>query len=287
MKAEILANPEIQDFLAANRDRINNQLVDNNLMKMYEYITQTKSCRNCPGLDECVNIMPGYEPELALEGSRFMLHYRRCPSKIIQDERRKNEKLIKSLYVPKDILQASFADFTLDSPGRVDAFAFAEKFANEYEPGKKMKGLYLHGNFGVGKSYLLGAIANELAKKKISSLLVYVPEFLREMKQSLGDHTLNEKLDTVKQSAILMLDDIGAEVMSSWTRDEILGSILQFRMHENLPVFFTSNFSFSELQHHLTYSQRGEEEKMKAARIMERIKYLAAPIKVDGPNRRQ
>lgn len=35
-----------------------------------------------------------------------------------------------------------------------------------------------------------------------------------------------------------MLDDIGAEVMTSWTRDEILGSIMQFRMQENLPTFF-------------------------------------------------
>jgi primosomal protein DnaI len=65
-----------------------------------------------------------------------------------------------------------------------------------------------------------------------------------------------------------------------------LGTILQFRMLENLPTFFTSNFDFKELEHHLTYTQRGEEEKMKAARIMERIKYLAKPVEVLGGNRR-
>lgn len=83
-----------------------------------------------------------------------------------------------------------------------------------------------------------------------------------------------------------MLDDLGAESMSSWTRDEVLGPILQYRMQENLPTFFTSNFDFQELEHHLTYSQRGEEEKMKARRIMERIKYLADSVPIDGPNRR-
>ena len=104
-----------------------------------------------------------------------------------------------------------------------------------------MKGLFYMESFGVGKSYLLGAIANQFAEKGISSLIVYVPEFLREMKQSLGDQTLNEKLEAVKNANILMLDDIGAEAMSSWTRDEILGSIMQFRMQEQLPTFFSSN----------------------------------------------
>jgi primosomal protein DnaI len=36
----------------------------------------------------------------------------------------------------------------------------------------------------------------------------------------------------------------------------------------------------------LTYSQRGEEEQVKAARIMERIRYLAQPVEVKGKNRR-
>jgi len=83
-----------------------------------------------------------------------------------------------------------------------------------------------------------------------------------------------------------MLDDIGAEAVSSWTRDEVLGPILQFRMLESLPTFFTSNFDLKGLEHHLTYSQRGEEEKMKARRIMERIRALSEPVLVDGPNRR-
>ena len=57
-------------------------------------------------------------------------------------------------------------------------------------------------------------------------------------------------------------------------------------MLENLPTFFTSNFDFKQLEHHLTYTQRGEAEEMKAARIMERIKYLAKPIPIGGKNRR-
>lgn len=201
------------------------------------------------------------------------------------DEQKKNQRLIKSLYVPRDILEATFEQFEGDQ-GRLDAGDKAATFLMNYEAGLKPKGLYLYGKFGVGKSYLLGAIANELAKKQIGSMIVYVPELLREMKSSIADSTLNEKIEVLKKEPILMLDDIGAEAVSSWTRDEVLGPILQFRMLEKLPTFFTSNFDFQGLEHHLTYSQRGEEEKMKARRIMERIRSLSEPVLVDGPNRR-
>ena len=113
----------------------------------------------------------------------------------------------------------------------------------------------MYGKFGVGKTYLLGAIANELARKKISSMLVYFPEFLREIKSSIQDNSIGEKIDAVKRVQVLMLDDIGAEAMSSFVRDDVLGAILQFRMLENLPTFFTSNFDFKQLEHHLTYTR--------------------------------
>lgn len=286
LKQEVLEDPDIQDFLEENKELVSNRMIETNLMKLYEYKSQAINCKDCPDLSRCVNLMKGYEPSLVIEGNRIDIHYRPCPEKLLDDERRKTKKLIQSFYMSKEILNASFADFFLDSDGRLDAFEYAERFTAEYAKGSSMKGLYLHGEFGVGKSYLLGAIANQLAEKGIASLIVYVPEFLREMKQSLGDQTLNEKLETVKKAHVLMLDDIGAEAMSSWTRDEILGSIMQYRMQEQLPTFFTSNFDFSGLEHHLTYTQRGEEEKMKARRLMERIKFLSIPIKLGGPNRR-
>ena len=149
------------------------------------------------------------------------------------------------------------------------------------------KGLYIYGKFGVGKSYLLGALANELAARHIHSVVVYVPEFLREMKQAIQDQSLPEKVDFVKKAPVLMQDDIGAETMSSWTRDEIIGTILHYRMSEQLPTFMSSNFNYEELQHHLSYTQRGEKEVVKAGRIMERIKALTIPVALRGKNWRE
>lgn len=285
MRNEVLQHPDIKAFLAEHHDRLNQTIVDKSITKLFEYIHQSQDCHMCQSLEDCNNIMKGYQPKLVLTGNSIDVHYERCPRMIIEEDRRKNERLIRSLYVPKDILQASFDHLEQDD-SRFEAVKKAALFLKNFESGQTQKGLYFYGKFGVGKSYLLGAIANELAKKGISSMIVYVPELLREMKSSIGDSTINEKMDALKKERILMLDDMGAEAVSSWTRDEILGPILQFRMLENLPTFFTSNFNFQELEHHLTYTQRGEEEKMKARRMMERIRYLSEPVFMDGPNRR-
>lgn len=285
MRTDTLNHPDVKAFLTEHQNEINNELIEKSIGKLFEYTNQSKECNRCESLEGCVNIMQGYHPELVLQRNSIDVQYDRCPRKVIADEKRKNEKLIKSLYVPKDILMASFDSLQIGQ-GKFDAVDKAASFVMNYQQGQKQKGLFLYGKFGVGKSFLLGAIANELAKKRVSSMIVYVPELLREMKSSIADSTLNEKMETLKREPILMLDDIGAEAMSSWTRDEVLGPILQFRMLENLPTFFTSNFDFQGLEHHLTYSQRGEEEKMKARRMMERIRYLSEPVLVDGPNLR-
>lgn len=286
LKKEVFQNKDVQDFIHQYEQDITEQMIERSLGKLYEYITQSKQCQQCTSLDQCNNMMKGFHPQLIMQGNSIDLQYDRCPRKVVYDERRKHERLIQSIYVPQDILNASFEQFDFDK-GRIKASKLADAFVENFRQGNKQKGIYFHGKFGVGKSYLLGAIANGLAKKEVSSMIVYVPEFIREMKSAIGEQTLNEKLDVIKKVPVLMLDDLGAETMSSWVRDEIFGTILQFRMLENLPTFFTSNFNFTELEHHLTYSQRGEEEKIKAARIMERIKYLADPVLIDGPNRRE
>lgn len=284
-RQQVLQNPEIKAFLTEHKDEIDQAMIEKSMIKLYEYTNQSKECNRCVSLEGCINFLKGHHPELVLTRNTIDVVYKQCPRKIMADEKKKNQRLIKSLYVPRDILEATFEQFEGDQ-GRLDAGDKAATFLMNYEAGLKPKGLYLYGKFGVGKSYLLGAIANELAKKQIGSMIVYVPELLREMKSSIADSTLNEKIEALKKEPILMLDDIGAEAVSSWTRDEVLGPILQFRMLEKLPTFFTSNFDFQGLEHHLTYSQRGEEEKMKARRIMERIRSLSEPVLVDGPNRR-
>ena len=46
---------------------------------------------------------------------------------------------------------------------------------------------------------------------------------------------------------------------SSWIRDDVLQVILQHRMIEELPTFFTSNYSFADLEAKLSNGRQGDE----------------------------
>ena len=80
-------------------------------------------------------------------------------------------------------------------------------------------------------------------------------------------------ISKLKSAEILMLDDIGGESYSAWVRDEILGPILQHRLLDDMPTFFSSNASIKELGKYFQNSDSNM-EKMKAFRILTRIKEL-------------
>jgi len=287
MKEKVLSDKDVQEFLNSRQSEVDQGMIDRSLNKLYEFTQQSKACQDCPSLKECKNLIQGYHPKLVMNGKTIDVQYDRCPEKKAADERERQRSLIKSIYIQQDLLNATFADIDGDDPSRLKVLQLVTGFLHDYNETGKGKGIYVYGKFGVGKTFMLAAIANELAAKDHPSILVYVPEFVRELKNAIHDQSLEEKLEMVKSTPILMLDDIGAESMSSWVRDEVLGAILQHRMSHQLPTFFSSNFDPDELKHHFTYSQRGEKEEVKAARLMERVLYLATPVRLDGKNRRQ
>ena len=160
----------------------------------------------------------------------------------------------------------------------------AWRVIKKIENNEKSKGLFLTGNFGCGKTYVVAAAFNELAKKGKKVACLYYPEFLRSLKERFSDD-YREVFDKVKKCDLLLIDDIGAETVTSWNRDEVLGTILQYRMQESLPTFFTSNLSLKELEVHLAGND--SEGKIKARRIIERIKYLTDNITMIAENRRK
>ncbi|EAD5566936.1 primosomal protein DnaI [Listeria monocytogenes] len=283
LKQQVLHYQPIQDFFNEHKEEVTEQLVNQNLSNLYEFMTQHKKFT-----EQEETLMPGYAPKLVLNGEFITVTYYPTKEKIEEDKRRAVERRFHSLYMPKQIVEANLDNFYVDENPRYLARVEAYKFLDNYvvKKGNYVKGLFIHGSFGTGKSYLLGALAKELALKGISSTLVYLPEFMREVKQSISDNTVGEKIQFAKETEVLMLDDIGAESMTAWTRDEVLGAILQFRMQEELPTFFSSNYNMDQLENHLMFAQNGTEEKLKARRIMERVRYLSKEVNLEGKNRR-
>ena len=90
----------------------------------------------------------------------------------------------------------------------------------------------------------------------------------------------------IKKVPLLLIDDIGAENSTAWARDEVLAPILQYRMEEKLPTFFTSNLTIDELENHLSEANN-KVDKIKARRIIERVKQLTIKEELISENRRK
>ena len=252
-----------------------------------EVASELPICKSCKGLAFCPYDIKGVRKCAIVEDNKIKFVYKNCPYKEKEDQEKAFLKNVYSYKMPKDILDASFKKIYKDDSNRLETIKYLKNFYDHFSKGKYTKGLYLHGNFGCGKTYLVAALFNELAKKNIKSTVIYFPEFLRSLKASFGNTEDNyeERFDIVKEAPLLLLDDIGAEKLSDWARDEVLGVILQYRMEEHLPTFFTSNLSLKEMEDHLQITNNSS-DKVKARRIIERIKYLTEEIKMISVNRR-
>ena len=184
-----------------------------------------------------------------------------------------------------EIKNARMKDIDIEDKNRYKVIKWLKKYFDDYEKVNTLKGLYLHGSFGSGKTYLISALFNELEiSKDAITEVVYLPETLRNMKEDFS--LVEDKVNYLKNVDILLIDDIGAENVTAWGRDEILGTILQYRMENKLTTFFTSNFTIEELEKHLSFSSFSEDQ-VKARRIIERIKQLTIDMELIGESKRK
>ncbi len=245
---------------------------------------EVKNCSGCKNIMECKNAVIGHVYYPSMEQDNLVFSYNACKYKKKVDKDTAYQNNVFLLDMPKEIINASMKDIYTDDKKRLETIKWLTTFIKKSELGEESKGLYLTGNFGCGKTYLVAAMMNELAKKGKKIAIIYYPEFLRTLKEQFADD-FSDLFNRVKRADLLLLDDIGAETTTNWNRDEILGTILQYRMQEKLPTFFTSNLSMEELERHLVGND--SEGKIKARRIIERIKYLTDNITMIAENRRK
>ncbi|OEF98101.1 hypothetical protein BHF71_03540 [Vulcanibacillus modesticaldus] len=280
---KLMEHPDIKKLIHYHNISNDNVLASLNLL--HQYVEEKENCSKCNNLLSCSNILKGHFTKIYFQNGQFQSSLIKCEKLILKEKEEHRSKLFKSQYIPQEILDASFKNID-PTPGREDALAALMEFCKNFDPNVKQKGIYLYGPLGVGKSHMMVATAKKLAERNISTLMIYVPDFFREIKNSIQDNTLNKKIEILKNVQVLILDDIGAETLSTWERDEILGAILQARMIKGLPTLYTSNLNYDDLEEHLAYSNKGGQELLKSKRLMERIRHYTSAYFVDGPNRR-
>ena len=276
---KIMKDPDVAAFI--QQESLTPEELNRSISKFNQYITERdKFLRG-----DTDYIAKGYKPILVMNHGYADVSYEETPELIAAEKEAAIKNRLKLINLPDTLKKASLAQVDLDDLGRLPVFEKLLAFVEQYPTIRK--GLYLYGDFGVGKSFMVAALAHDLSEKRgVSSTLLHYPSFVIDVKNAIGDGNVKTLVDEIKLSEVLILDDIGAEQSTAWVRDEILQVILQYRMQENLPTFFTSNFNFEELELHFAKGKHGNDETWEARRVMERIRYLAEETRLEGVNRR-
>lgn len=277
LQREVLHDPKVRKFLADNRDKINKQIVGNSMPNLFEFYAQQKDPNK---------VMDGYEPELFLNGKVIDVRYRPTAQKIASDQERDTKRHLELIDLPEGLHNVKLSEIDTADEGRGDALDDIKNFLRDYPKNNHQKGLYLSGSFGVGKTYMLAGLANSVAGMGKKVIFLHVPTFIAGLTSHFGDNTLPQEIQRVANCDLLILDDIGAESLSQWSRDDVLGVILQARMDNMLPTFFSSNFDMEKLEAHFAET-RNAIDPVKAARLMQRIRFLAKEVVVSGKDRRK
>ena len=276
---QILADPRVASFIQEHS--LSQNEIKRSLPKFNQFLVECRKVKE----GDASYIAKGYEPILTMNEGYADVTYKETRQLKEQQEQQAISKRINLVSLPQSYRKITFADIALDDVARVDTFETLVDFVANY-PSPDQKGLYIYGDMGVGKSFMLAAMAHELSEtKKVATTIIHYPSFAIDVRNGIKDNSVKEQIDAVKEAEVLVLDDIGAEQFSSWIRDDVLQVILQYRMIEELPTFFTSNYSFADLEAKLSNGRQGDET-WQAKRVMERIRFLAKEVHLKGVNRR-
>ncbi len=275
------ADPEVKRWL--HQYQLDESFLEKHTTKIHEWLMSLKKCQSCSGLDECVQPSQGQLLNLVYDG---LLNYQLTDCRY-QRARRDELTHVKNYilhHLSDDLLKVAVENIDLSNEKPAYVSAVSEVVKNLKDP---VRGLYLHGAPGVGKTYLGACITNYFAKHNKKAAFVNVPELIMALKLNMSENSIMENMiRSLKRADVVLFDDIGGESVTAWSRDEILLPILNERMEKHRLTYFTSNYTIEELERHFAMDSRGNSDPIKANRLIERIKALTFEKNVKGCNRR-
>lgn len=204
----------------------------------------------------------------------------RCIDEAFQEEQKEKELKRRAEIEHQRILcfpDSEMADWRFENDdGKSDnhAMQIAHNYVNNFE---KLRvdgvGLLIHGDVGVGKSFMAACIVNALIDKGVTTKMTDFTTVIDDLWKNDDKNAYRRELN---DTSLLVIDDLGRERDTQYTR-EIVSSVLDARCRSKRPMILTSNLSPDDLM---------KDAPTNLKRIYSRIFKLCIPVKFDGIDRR-
>lgn len=161
-----------------------------------------------------------------------------------------------------------------------------ESYVGNYEKLNQGPGLWVYGDFGRGKTFMLGALANELTEIGVNVAFLSARGFTESYVYS--DYGEREKyLRRIANKDVVIFDDMGVETLSSKAFEGIYAlldirlSRLQLKRDKQL-TFASSNLSITNYVEKIDKADGDD-----VNRYLTRLANLFMQFKLDGENKRR
>ena len=271
-RERLLSNGEVSSFIKENEGLLDDDAIERSLSRINEFVVRQND--------------PFYEPKLVLIQGLIDVIYKPRDEALAN----KQAKGIRqsSLY---DEMTSQFRGYHLDDY-EVDRYnikpkTFADDFCSSYQYVIGFTGMWLCGQKGIGKSFLMACLAGSLSRRNVGVAFVNTATMLDTTMTSLKNYSEDKQkiLDRYKKAEVLILDDIGTEYLTNWIFGEVLYQIINYRLNHKLATFFTSNYT---IQDYIDMISRKKDLNLDSAtQLKSRIDSLAVEVQMVGTDRRE
>jgi DNA replication protein DnaC len=230
-------------------------------------------CEMCGGAGFLIDDLPVGHPDYG----------RPVPCRCKLDERRSRQRNhFRDVHKLAAVARFTFETFDtslLDlPPNKRDSLVRAYDTAHEFAL-KPDGWLLFTGTYGCGKTHLAAAIANHRIENDQSAVFVVVPDLLDHLRSTFdpsSEASYDDLFDEVRNTAVLILDDLGVQVASPWTQEKMF-QILNDRYNRKLPTVFTTNQRLEDLDQRLR-------SRLQDQNLVKHFKILATDYRRAGEN---
>ena len=261
---------------------LNRYDIEENWIEFLDYKEDLDICNGCKSLKDCSKVSKGMVRQFNYQNGEIKLSLTPCRygQAYFNDQNILNNILLKN--VNNRILLTKPSDLTFKSDLESNGTAII-KMMSEYIKNPNHKGFYLYGSSGTGKSTIMGFLIRCLVIKGYKCGFIHFPTFLMDLKSSFGNEGVNSSIELMKNLDYLVIDDVGGESVTPWSRDEVLSAILAYRLQNEKATFFTSEYSLEKLKKLYTL-KTGDKERVD--RLISRMKAISIPIELKGKDLR-
>ena len=279
---EMIGNFKNDPYLSRviNKNQISDESIKRYFVLFNESFNSFNICKNCQGLDKCSQTIRGEVITVSYDGEPLKV-IRHCKHLVAYNAMMN----IQERYVHTDIPRPLYG-ISLSNINPLDQYQESLfKIYDDIARGVRRKGVFLIGDYGVGKSYFSCALANTLVAQGYKVAYIKTNSFATDMSTLLTSNNVayEKKVNDIKNCDFVIFDDIGTENVSEFSRDRLLYNILDHRMENKLCTIFTSNFDIENLQKH--FSIKGYVD-TNAERICNRIINLSDEYVLHGESKR-